>query len=201
MIQELLIDLEDNVTSNIVDQLSEINLEMDAVIVYKFSRLSQSALKEVDFNVDGFDIKTIEKLHPKQLQNRSVYYEYPRIKMLLPHGIFPMFECKLPGLKIHTENIEKMQGVQVSQELNYKDKIINIRGEQGYYSIYKSFQFTLEQYDYQSFKNNEFMGNIIPTDIPILTFRLIPHFTGQFPELNKLFLICSSYLHDRFPDF
>lgn len=202
MINEMIVDLENNITTNVVDDLSEIDLTKDAVIVYKFSRLQHPPLKEVVFNVDGFDIKTIEEIRPKSANSITMFYAYTRIKMMLPLGIFPQFESILPGVKIRTEDIEKIQGVQVEQELKLGDKLINIKGMDGYYSIYNKLHFVLQQYDHQLFADNiKFRGLRLPPAVDIIRLRLIPHFIGQWPQLGKIYLICSSYLHDRFPNF
>lgn len=201
MINELIVDLEDNITTNIVDDLSEIDLTKDAVIVYKFSRLQNPPLKEVSFNVDGFDIKTIEELSPKSANSTTLFYAYTRIKMMLPLGICPQFDPILPGVKIRTEDIEKVQGVQVDQELKLGDRLVNIKGMDGYYSIYNKLHFILEQYDHQLFSTNNFRGLRLPPGLDIIRLRLMPHFIGRWPEFGKVYLICSSYLHDRFPNF
>ncbi len=201
MIHEISVDLEDRTTTNIVEDLSEIDLTKDAVIVYKFSRLQNPPLKEVTFNVDGFDIKTIEELMPKSANSTTIFYAYTRIKMMLPLGIYPQFDSILPGIKIRTEDFTKIQGIQVDQELKLGDKLINIKGTSGYYSIYNKLHFILQQYDHQLFSTNRFRGLRLPPGLDILRLRLVPHFIGHWPGFNIVYLICSSYLYDRFPNF
>ena len=201
MINEITVDLEGRATSNLVEDLAEIDLTKDAVIVYKYSRLQHPPLKEVVFNIDGFDIKTIEELHPKSANSITMFFAYTRIKMMLPLGIYPYFQSILSGINIRTEMIEKIQGVQLDHELKLGDKILNIKGEEGYYSIYSKIHFELQQYDHQLFSTNKFRGLRLPPGEDILRFRLLPHFIGKWPEFGKVFLICSSYLHDRFPNF
>ena len=201
MIKEIIIDPDENVSTNIVEDLSQIDLTKDSVIVYKYSRSNGTFLREVKFNVDQFDVKNIEELKAKSANGITNFFAYTRIKMMLPIGLFPEFRSELKGVRIKHTMIDKIQGIDVNEQLNIDDKVVNIKGVRGFYSCYNRFSIDLQHFDHKLFQDNNFRGLNIPIGTDLLSFRLVPHFVGRWPEFGSVYLICSSYLHDRFPNF
>jgi hypothetical protein len=124
--------------------------------------------------------------------------------MTLPNGLFPNFRCLVPGLGIRYDRIDKIQGIELEEELRLGDKIVNLKGIKGLYSSYSNIAVELEQFDHKLFSDDRrFMGHRIPSNTPILGLRLMPHFIGEWTTMNwrNMYMICSSYLHERFPNF
>lgn len=203
MIKQITIYPEDRIDTNMVEDLAEIDLTKDVVICCKFSKdLNKIGKQEVNFNVDQFIINTIEINRPKKHPSKIIYNSYPRIKMTLPNGLFPQFSCILSGLQINNYKSEKKAGIEFKQEIKLIDKLINIKGEKGRYSLYGTPSFELVETDHIRFTSeNNFMGFRIPLGEELFSLRLLHQFIGQAVDLGNIYLICSSYIHDRLPDF
>lgn len=166
-----------------VTLLSEIDPSVDVVIIYKTAQ----NVHEVEFNVDQFNVNSIEETKPLNSINGVIEFQnYTRIKMMLPLGIFPEFKTELKGTKLEFMDIDKIQG---------------IHEDEHHYSIYNKFHLRFKMYDQKLFASNKFVGMHIPIGTPIASFRLLPHFIESWPVVRDVYVICSSYLYERFPDF
>jgi len=203
MIKQITIHPEDRIDTNMVDDLSEIDLIKDAIICCKYSNeLNKMSKQEVFFDIDQFTVNSLEVNRPKKHPTKILYDFFPRIKITLPNGIFPQYSCILPGLKINNFKYEKQTGIEFEQEIKLIDRIINIKGEKGRYSLYGSPSFELIENDHIKFTSeNNFMGFRIPIGQQIFSLRLLWQFIGQNTDLKNIYLICSSYIYDRLPNF
>ncbi len=207
MIREINIDRDNKITTNIVDELSEIDLTKDAVIVFQHKDFKDHNKKIVEYNVDEFLINSAENMRPlggaAGVHNINFDF-FPRVKMSLPNGLFPQFRCLIPGVGIKNSTLDKIQGVELNEELKIGDAVINVTGIKGLYSSYSDIAIRFEQFDHKLFTNDaKFMGHRIPIGEPVIGMRLLPHFIGDWKSMGfrNLYAICGSYIHDRFPNF
>lgn len=203
MIRRIDVDKDNNISTNIVDELSEIDLTKDVLIVFKPANFNKTDIEAIEYNVDEFIINSIEDIRPAGHGKTVKFNIFPRIKMTLPNGLFPNFRCLIPGLGIRYDRLEKIQGVELTERLTLGDKIVDIKGVKGLYSAYSEMAIELEQFDHQLFsEDRRFMGHRIPANTQVLGLRLMPHFIGEWSKMDwrNMYMICSSYLHDRFPN-
>lgn len=190
----------------LVEELARIDLTKDIVICYNPLNVNDGKefKKLVTYNVDEFILHTHEQYMCQSIHSNLIYNTFPRVKMILPNGLFPSFECVIPGLKIRNTLFDKIEGIELNQQLEIDDLQIDVTAAKGSYAFYDNIKISYQTYDHALFARNKFKGNYIPTETGLCSLRLIPHFIGmnlnEF-KLNNIYVICSKYIHSRLPNF
>jgi len=190
----------------LVEKLARIDLTKDIVICYNPLNVDdgRSFEKMVTYNVDEFVIHTHEQYQCQSVHSELIYKTFPRVKMILPNGLIPAFDCIVPGLKIRNVSVDKIEGIELNQQLDIDDLHLDVTAVKGSYAFYNNIKITYNTYDHQSFASNKFKGNYLPVKTGICSLRLMPHFTGinlADIKLNNIYVICSKYIHSRLPNF
>lgn len=190
----------------LVEKLARIDLTRDIVICYNPLNVNDGKAfkKIVTYNVDEFVMHTHEQYKCQSIHSNLLYNTFPRVKLILPNGLFPAFECIVSGLKISTVQFDKVEGIELKQKLEIDDIQIDITAVKGSYAFYDNLKITYRTHDHASFARNKFKGNYLPVELGICNLRLIPHFIGMNTnefKLNNIYVICSKYIHSRLPNF
>jgi len=199
-IRHIIIDDNGSASTNIVDDLAEIDMAKDAVIVFQSAAIPP--VHEVEFKNDEFIINSVESIRPKIIPgtNQVQFTLYCRFKMTLPHGVFPQFESGIPGLQIVEVSQNKFTGVMADDVIHINDQIFSITGKSGFYTLYQSMCVELEVFRASKFNTSKFPGLTIPYHTPFFKFRLVPHFVQNQQQLRDVYIICSKYIYDRLPN-
>lgn len=187
----------------VIDELARIDLTKDVIICYNPETKDkiEPEKKLIKYNIDEFTLYSHEQYKSIAVNSILTFRTFPRLKLILPNGLFPEFKSLLPGINVRNVTYNKIEGVELNQSLQIDDLHIDITAIKGTYSYYDLFDITYGVYDQQLFGQNKFTGNAIPNYTKVCNLRLIPHFIGNNIKLNNIYIICSKYIHSRLPNF
>lgn len=197
--KEIIIDNEGNVSSDIVDELCNIELTQDVILVTPYTE----DFNHIEYAVDDFNLFNKHDIRPDKHNN---YTFYPLVKMCLPEGLKPIHKCEIFGTTIINERIEKLAGVEVDMTIpNLHDLKLEVSAIRGSYSIYNQHEVVIKEYNREQFL--KYLGSTrgglkIPKGNCILSMFFIETFVGgERPYYNEIYLIRSDYLYKQFPNF
>lgn len=196
MISVITIDKEQNINSENIEIISNIDLNKDVLICCPFHK----NFKCVEFNIDEFVIRSKDNI----IKNASKTFSFePQVSLSLPLSLTPDFKSNINGLHIGGVEIEKLFGIKLEQELKLNERILNIDGKKEQYVIYKNMKFDLFEVNYDLFKNNKkYIGYQIPKNESIISFKLLHNFIGENEyNINNIYIIHYDITYSQFPNF
>lgn len=195
----IVINEHDNISTDIVEEICNIDLTQDVVISMPMWRAGRK--KDIDVDIDMFTLRNYTDLKPGE---DRTYTFFPRMKMTLPKGLIPNFNTKIHGLQISEISTTKVEGVEVNHVFDVPEKQIDISAIHGTYTIYTKFVFQMKEYHRSIFSRNKFVGFRIPMDTDIINMYLTAHFfgIGTFkPEsYREIYLIYNDKTYQSLPD-
>ena len=193
---------ENDMTSDIVEDLCSIELTQDAVIVCP---LHEEMDDDFAFETDDFILRNRKALTPDR---NNIYTFYPRMKMSLPVGLTMSTYCRIPGLAITQQTVDKTRGMEFEnwEPFDGKDPLkLNFTALKGEYTLYSNMTYYLKEFNRQAFLNHlgtRHSGIRIRERSDILGMLINECFLGGPRNFfNELYIIRSDYIYKRFPDF
>lgn len=197
--KEIILHDDGEVSSDIVEELCNIELTQDIILVTPYD----PDFEYINYNVDDFHLYNHNDLRPDKYNN---YTYYPLLKMCLPEGLKPLYNCEIFGTTIINDHLEKIKGIELQINVpNLQNMKLELSAIRGSYSIYNKHEIVIKEYNRALFL--QYLGSTrgglkIPKGNCMLSLFFIETFIGgEKPYYNDIYLIRSNYLYKQFPNF